>query len=123
MLIQVKTERKKNIPLDRSKIQRHEIEPTGLELQLDNVAGSLRIDLTVQGHGTSTIREYDLTSEDYGTIRGDEASYGMIVDRNTKIAMAEYEHLLNVLKHGQYLLHLYSDGTIRMVCKDEIVEK
>jgi len=129
------TVNKAEISLDKTKIQRHNAEPTGLELRLMNWEGSFEIELVVQGHGSDKIRTYSFSNvgspgeleayhnEPYGNgYNGYSEIYNRLSEKCRELATAEYQHLLKVLETGQYQLHLYSNGKICLVCKDQIQE-
>ena len=110
MIILKTTVNKTEITLDKTKIQRHNAEPTGLELRLNESWGSFEIVIVVRGHGSNKIRTYSLLNvgspEEIEAYRNDCSEvYNRVSERCRELATADYQHLLKVLEAGQYQLH------------------
>jgi len=115
------TERSDTISLDTTKVKRHEVELTGLELKLvrDSFWGQVTIELHLPDYDTPVVLEkFDgdktlIEKEDKETGKC-TARYYKLNEADRKKAEARYQEILDKLQKGGYLLHVYSNGKVEV---------
>jgi hypothetical protein len=114
------------ISLDSNKIQRHPIEPTGLELKLTEIEGVVQITLAVEPFKWQygNIKQWDanvsteplkVPAHKYA-----EAAFKRrtdTIERYKKEARVVYEKVAEAIKKGDYVIHLSGNGEVKVDVK------
>lgn len=102
-------------PLDQSKIQRHPVEPTGLELTLYEAEGDCEVAITLNVDGFScglgNIKRWCAFAD------GNIDTAFKRFEKYKKEAIAVYEKVAEAIKKGDYVIHLYGNGNVKVEVK------
>ncbi len=111
------TERSDTVSLDEANVKKHEIELSGLELKLqrDSFYGHMTIELHLPGYDAAVaLEKFDGEKEFIETVDKETgkctARYHILKEAERKKAEARYREILEKLRKGEYILHVYSNG-------------
>lgn len=106
------TIKRKDFSFDKSKVETHEVMPTGLELILSHDRmGTVYIELELKEYREGFVK--NVTMGQYNRVY-DSRKQQKPTSKQLKPIEKRYNEILGILEKGKYVLHLYGNGNIEI---------